>query len=81
MPAIFRMAQALGGNARGIVDFGAGVPIHRDEAGGLFDAAQPCADRRECREIVIAAVGDMGVAIERDIGDRELAGGEIFDGS
>src|SRR3984885_2188941 len=57
-----------------------GLPVHADEAGGLLDASQPGPNRREGREVVVALIGDMGVAVERDIGDRELAGGEIVVG-
>ena len=53
------------------------APVHGDETGGLFDPPQPGADRREGRQIIVAAVGDMGVAIERDVGDGELVGREI----
>src|SRR5204862_5604462 len=41
-----------------IGDHGPGLPIHRDEARRLLDPAQPGADRRERRKIVVAAVGD-----------------------
>src|SRR3981189_309899 len=68
----------LGGNTGRIVDLGAArPPVHVDKARGLLDPPQPCTNRGECREVVIAAVGDMGVAVERDIRDRELARCEI----
>ena len=65
----------------GIVDLGSRLPVHGHETGGLFDPPQPGADRGECREVEVAAVGDMGVAVQRDVGDGELAGGEISRGS
>src|SRR5882672_1657907 len=56
----------LGGNTGRIVDLGATrPPVHVDKARSLLDPPQPCANRGECREVVIAAVGDMGVAVER----------------
>src|SRR5258705_3843845 len=61
--------SSLGGDAGPVVDLGAGPPVHVDETRRLLDPSQPRADRRKCREVVIAAVGDMGVAVERDIGD------------
>src|ERR1700687_831269 len=67
----------LGGNAGRIVELGAGPPVHGDEALCLFAPPQPCANRGECREVVIAAVGDMGVAVEGDIREGELARCEI----
>ncbi len=56
---------------------GPGPPIHRDKSGGLLDPLQPCPDRREGRQVEVAAVGDVGVAVERDVGDGELLGGEV----
>src|SRR5258707_5027968 len=56
---------------------GAGSPVHRNESRGLLDSPQPGADRGEGREVVVAVVGDMGIAVERDVRDRELARGEI----
>ena len=56
------------------------LPVHRHEAGCLLDPAQPCADGGEGGEVEVAAVGDMGVAIQRDVGDGELAGGEVLMG-
>jgi len=64
--------SSLGGDTGPVVDLGAGPPVHVDESRRLLDPSQPGADRRECREIVVAAFGDMGVAVERNIGDREL---------
>src|SRR5712671_4664298 len=71
MPAVLDHGpefSSLGGDA-GCLDLGAGLPVHRDEAGGLLDPPQPAADRREGREVEVAAVGDMGVAVQRDVGD------------
>src|SRR6267154_5069625 len=82
MPAVLDPGpefSSLGGNA-GCLDLGAGLPVHRDEAGGLLDPPQPAADRREGREVEVAAVGDMGVTVQRDVGDGELAGSKILMG-
>src|SRR5258707_5064778 len=76
-PTLFS-GSSLGGDTGPVVDLGAGFPVHGHESRRLLDPPQPRADRRECREVIIAAVGDMAVAVERDIGDRELAGGKIF---
>src|SRR4029078_998528 len=67
-------------NASGIVDPGVGAPIHADKAGGLFDPSQPVADRRAGSEGVVATIRDVGVSIQRDIRDRELARGKILVG-
>src|ERR1019366_994346 len=50
-----------GGDSAGSLASGIGPPIQGDVAGNLLDPPQPGPDRREGREIVIAAVGDMGV--------------------
>src|SRR5450755_2305720 len=42
---------------------------HAHVAGLGFDPCQPCPDRRETGEIEAAFRGDMGIAIERDVGD------------
>src|SRR5580658_9511668 len=42
----------------------------------ICHACKPRTDRRKCREIVVAQVRDMSVGIERDVGDRVMAGGE-----
>src|SRR6266699_20361 len=70
-------ASGLGCDAGGILDFSAGLPVHRNESRDLLDPPQPRPDRGKCHEVVIAAVGDMGVAIERNIGDCQLARGKI----
>src|SRR5205807_4534143 len=69
----------LGGDAGGILDVGR-PPVHRYESRGPLDAMQPGADCGKGREVEVAALGDMGVAIQRDVGDGELVGGEILMG-
>src|ERR1700733_6742747 len=62
MPAVSSVS-GLGGNTGRIGDFEIGTPVHGDVARGLLDPPQPCADRRECSEVEIALVRDMGVTI------------------
>src|SRR6516164_10400175 len=46
-----------------------GLPIHRDIARLRRHAIEPGADLRKSREVVIARMREMGVGIERDVGD------------
>src|SRR5262249_56173617 len=48
------------------------LPVHRDIARLVRDAREPSADRRKPAEIKIRLVGDVGVSVKRDIGDREM---------
>src|SRR3954452_20033936 len=47
------------GDAGGVLDVG-WSPVHCDEAGGRFHALEPVPDRREGREVEVAAVGEVG---------------------
>jgi hypothetical protein len=40
------------------------------------DAREPCADGWEVLQIEVTFIGDMGVSIERDVGDSESLGNE-----
>src|SRR5579871_3520717 len=53
------------------------LPVHRHKAGDLLDPSEPGADRWKGRQVIVALVGDMGVAVQRYVGDRELTGSEI----
>src|SRR6478609_3236414 len=50
-------------------DLGVLPPVHGDKARSLLDPVQPRSNRGECGEVVIAAIGDMGIAIKRDVRD------------
>src|SRR4029078_2190148 len=52
------------------------MPVHRHVAGWIDDAVEPGADRRKIVEREIALMGDVGVAVERDVRDGVMAGGE-----
>jgi hypothetical protein len=77
----FRHCQRLEarGDACGILELRR-PPIHRDETWARFDPLQPGPYRRELPKVKVAAVGEMGIAVERDVGDCELAGREILMG-
>src|ERR1700722_15118867 len=49
------LGLGLGGDAGRVVEGGVGPPIHADEPGRLFPPPQPGADRRESRQVEIAA--------------------------
>src|SRR6516225_8576736 len=53
-----------------------GLPIHPDVPGLLGDALEPGADRGKSGEVEVAFIGDVGVAVERDVGDGVAFGGE-----
>src|ERR1700734_2352684 len=52
------------------------MPIHPDVAGLLGDALEPGADGGESGEVEVAFIGDVGIAVERDVGDGVAVGGE-----
>src|ERR1041385_3630123 len=56
--------------------FGCRVPVHRHVASLVDNAIEPGADRGEFVEREITLVGDMRVAVKRDVRDRVMAGGE-----
>jgi hypothetical protein len=47
--------------------------LHRHIAGLFDDAIEPGADCRKRRQVVIAFRGNMGIGVERDVGDRVMA--------
>ena len=52
------------------------LPVHGDVVRLGGDAVEPVAHRRKAREIVVALVRQVGVGVERDVGDGIAVGGE-----
>src|ERR671929_840473 len=52
------------------------MPVHRHVAGLIDDAVKPGADRRQFIEREVAFVCEVCAAIERDVRDGVVAGGE-----
>jgi hypothetical protein len=55
---------------------GGGTPVHRDVAGLVGNPLEPGPDSVKSGEVEVAFIGDMGVAIERDVGDGVAVRGE-----
>src|SRR5665647_102520 len=49
------------------------LPVHRHVARFRSDAVEPGADRRIAAEVEVALMGDVGVGVERYVGDGEPA--------
>src|SRR4249920_1345780 len=48
------------------------LPGHGDITRLFGDSRKPSPDRGKAAEVEVALVGDMGVGVKRDVGDREM---------
>src|SRR4051794_3584125 len=56
--------------------FNGRMPVHRHVAGLIDDAVEPGADCGKGVELEVALVREVRVAVERNVGDGIVAGGE-----